>query len=115
MGFSGIKPKLGRSYDFYQRLSVNWTTFGGGSSDGYGPDMIIPFTTQGVLVLNEETNTSKIIEYSLNGKDVHGAMYPGTPTQGFVFDFRVMSIIWFRVQPGSTTPATVSLQAWATQ
>ena len=54
--FPGIGyTTLGRDFNFYQKLSVTAITYGGGSVDGYQPDMIITFPTQSVIMLNEGT------------------------------------------------------------
>ena len=110
MGYPGVTKTQGRDFNFYQVLPVNWSTFGGGASDGYGCDMIITFTTTGVMFLNEGTGT---VEYSFNGSTVHGELASGSPTAGLTFDNRVISLIWFRVKTGSNGPINVSVQAWS--
>lgn len=109
MGFPGISKKNFRDHDYFQKVSVNWTTFGGGSSDGIGPDLIITFSTSNAKFLNEGTG---VIEYSFNGNHVHGELNSANVTQALSFDNRVISTIWFRVKTGSTGPIVVSVQAW---
>src|SRR5271169_6796204 len=99
----------GRDFNFFQKVSVSATTFGGGSVDGYQPDILIKFPTQSIILLNEAS--SGTIEYSFNGFTVHGQLDGSNtlPTKMLKFDNRVVSLIWFR-----TTGATqiVSVQAW---
>lgn len=103
----------GKDWNFFQKVTVAATTFGGGSVDGYQPDMVITFTTQNVIFLNEGTG---ILEYSFNGNTVHGELDGSTNslTKMFTFTNRVVSKIWFRVKSGSTG-GTVSVQAWRGQ
>jgi hypothetical protein len=107
--FPGIGYKYGRDHNLFQKITVDWTTFGGDSVDGYQPDIIIPFTTAGILFLNEGSST---VEYSFNGRTVHGELVSGTPSAGLTFDNRVVSMIWFRVASGSTV---VRVDAWSTR
>lgn len=111
--FPGIGYKSrGRDFNFFQKLATTATTFGGGSADGYQPDMIIPFTTSGILMLNEGSGA---VEFSLNGTTVHGELDSAGASKGLSFDNRVMSLIWFRVKSGSSGPITISVQAWSVQ
>lgn len=101
------------NYNYFKKINVNWSDFGG-SGNTFGTvnaEMFIPFTTQGLLILNE---TSDKVEYSFNGVDVHGELAYGTPSQGISFDNRAVSLIWFRLKSGSAGPITVSVQAWST-
>lgn len=109
MGFPGITKKQGRDFNYFVETAVNWTTFGGGSTDGYGPDQVITFITQGVMFLNLGSGT---VEYSFNGNTVHGELNSANPSVGMVFDNRIISLIWFRVKTGSSGPITISVQAW---
>lgn len=101
------------SYNYFKKLDVNWDSFGGGGiALGYqGADMVINFTTQGAVFLNEGTG---VVEYSFNGKDVHGELDGDGATKGIIFDNRAVSSIWFRVKSGSSGPITASVQAWGT-
>lgn len=111
MGFAGIPKKTqGLDFNYFIKTAVNWSTFGGGASDGIGPDQIITFNTQAALFLNEGTG---VVEYSFNGNTVHGELDSTNVTKGLAFDNRVISLIWFRVKTGSTGPITVSVQAWS--
>ena len=110
MGYPGIKKLQGRDFNYYQEVNVNWTAFGGNSSDGYGPDLIIPFTTQGVLFLNQG---SGVVEYSFNGSTKHGELNSAGLTQSLAFDNRVISLIWFRLKNGSPGSINVAVSAWS--
>lgn len=117
MAFPGIKKKLNKNYNFYKVLSVNWTQFGAPDgytiSDGYGPDILIPFSTQGLSFINLGTTTTNAVEYSFNGIDVHGDLTPTTPSAGLVFDNRTICLIWFRLKAGSTGPVDIRIEAWS--
>jgi len=115
MGYPMIRPKQGKDFNFFEKQQITWTNFGGGAPDGYGPDMIIPFTTNGIFFLNEQIEDGRAVEYSFNGRTVHGELVTNFPTQGLVFDNRVISLIWFRLKAGSTGPVNVSVQAWSIQ
>lgn len=113
MAFPGISKHQGHDFNYFQKKVVNWTQFGaldGYTADGYGPDLIIPFSTQAAIFLNEGTG---IIEYSFNGTTVHGELDGSVSslTKMLTFNSRVISLIWFRVKAGSTS-STVSVQAW---
>lgn len=111
MGFPGIPKKTqGLDSNYFVKTAVNWSNFGGGSSDNIGPDQIITFSTQGVLLLNEGTG---VVEVSFNGNTVHCELDSTNVTKGLAFDNRVISLIWFRVKTGSTGPITVSVNAWS--
>lgn len=98
--------------NFFQKVAVNTTTFGGSSVDGYQPDLIITFTTQSVMFLNEGTGT---VEYSFNGITVHGELDSTKASASLSFDNRVVSKIWFRIKSGSSGPINVSTHAWSTR
>jgi len=101
----------GPAHDYYKKISVSNTTFGL-MTDGYKPDVLIPFSTYGLTFLNEGTTTSHIIEYSFNGFDVHGEINPTLPNKYSVFNNRVGCKIWLRVKSGSSGPITVAVEAW---
>jgi len=110
MGYAGIPKKSGKDFNFFEKQDINWTTFGGGASDGYGPDFAIPFSTHSVIFINEGTG---VLEYSFTGYAVAGELDSSTVTKGLIFDFRTVGLIWFRVKTGSTGPIRVQVQAWA--
>jgi len=114
MAIKWIKKKTGRTHDFYETATVTWSQFGAPdgytTSDGYGPDMFIPFSTVGVMFTNETSGS--VVEYSFNGTTVHGVL-DGTATSTtrvVKFDNRVVSLIWFRLKSGG--PATITATAW---
>ncbi|HEY5268629.1 MAG TPA: hypothetical protein VII94_05930 [Candidatus Saccharimonadales bacterium] len=120
--FPGIGPiKYGFSHNYFNKVAVNWTTFGGGSTDGYQPDMIInlPEPTSTVIFTNLTATSSTdgyasgtVIEYSFDGTTVHGELGSNTNNFSLTFQDRVISLIWFRVQSGSSGTLNVSVQAW---
>lgn len=106
----------GRDWNYFQKVNVSSTTFGGDSIDGYQPDLVITFTSQGAIFTNENaTASNKIVEYSFNGHTVHGELdaSSGSLTKQLVFNNRVISKIWFRVKSGSSGTIVVSVQAWS--
>ena len=103
---------IGKDHNYFQKVAVNTSTFGGGSVSGQQPDIIIPFQTYGVIFLNEGTG---VVEYSFNGNTVHGELDSTLASKGLSFDNRVISLVWFRVKSGSTGPITISIQAWSTR
>lgn len=113
--FPGIGYKTqGRDFNFFKKVAVSATTFGGGSADGYQPDMVITFPTAG-LIFNTEGSSTNTVEYSFNGQTVHGELVPGTNRATLTFNNRVESLIWFRVKSGSSGPITISVEAWGTR
>jgi hypothetical protein len=107
----------GHDFNFFQKLNVTATTFGGNSVSGKQPDMIITFSTYGVILTNIDANptgtfvASKVIEYSFNGQTVHGTIGSCPGDTVLTFENRVVSTIWFRIQSGSSS-ANISVQAW---
>lgn len=98
----------GRNNNFFQKITVTAVTFGGGSIDGYQPDIIITFPTQGILLLNEDA--ASVVQVSFNGITVDDQLDPTLPSRGVAYDNRVISKIWFRLASGSS--AIVSVRAW---
>lgn len=102
--------------NFYQLFSITATTFGGGSVSGQQPDIIIPLKTQAVILTN--LSTSGTVEVSYNGNTVHNIV-TGSSTVGInqqlIFNPRVISMIWFRLQSGTAGPCSISVAAWAQQ
>jgi hypothetical protein len=114
--YPGIGKKTqGKDFNFYTKLEISSTSFGGDSVDGYQPDTIITFPTQSVIFCNEETGSSKVVEYSFNGYTVHGELDPTLPSRTMTFDNRVISMIWFRVKSGSSGPLTIRIDSWGTR
>jgi hypothetical protein len=117
MAYPGFVKKQGRDFNFFQKIDVNWTQFGAPDGytvkDGYGCDVFIDFPTQGVSFINYGGSSANTIQYSFNGTTVHGDMVPGTSSGSLVFDNRTVSMIWFRLSPGSVGPVNLRVEAWA--
>ena len=62
------------------------------------------------MMLNE--NETGIVEYSFNGKNLHGELNPDLPTKGMTFQYRPIVRIWFRVKAGSFGPIVVRIDGW---
>jgi len=100
----------GIDWAFYQPLTITATTWGGASGSGQVPDIIIPFTTAGVILTN--LSTTGTVLYSFNGTTLHGQLigYSGLGiSQQLTFYNRVISKIWFKVVSGSVN---ISIEAW---
>ena len=95
---------LGYDRNFFQKITVSASTFGGNSTDGYQPDMIITFPTQTVTFFLESGGP---VQYSFNGQTIHGDMTSGQASATLTFENRVISKIWFK---GS---GVVRVEAWA--
>jgi hypothetical protein len=112
------KLTYGYAHNYFNKMNVTWTTFGGGAVDGYQPDMVINLLepTQTVIFTNLTTasapSSTAVIEYSFDGNTVHGELGNHINNLSLTFENRVISTIWFRIQSGSTGPITVSVQAW---
>ncbi len=65
-------PKMGPRFDYYLRFTVTSSFFGGDDGydtiDGYQPNVIIPFSTQGFMILNEDS--TNVVEISYDGTNV---------------------------------------------
>jgi hypothetical protein len=105
-----ITKTQGRDFNFFQKVNVTWSTFGGGSLDGYSPDIIITFSNLSVMMLNEAT--TGVVEFSLNGNTVHGELDASTVTKSLSFDNRPMSLIWFRLKSGTAGPVSIATTSW---
>ena len=103
---------LGRDFNFFEVVSVNTSTFGGGSVDGYQPDIVVTFPTQGFSLISYGSATTNAVEYSFNGTTVHGEMVPTTSSASLVFDVRTITTVWFRLKLGSTGPVDIRVEAW---
>lgn len=122
MAFKNFIKNKGKDFSYFNKVTVTWSQFGapdgyvnvGGRFDGYGCDVFIDFTTQGIMLLNEGTAATQVIEVSFNGTTVHAELDPTLPSRGLVFDNRVVSMIWFRIKSGSTS-STISINAWSIQ
>lgn len=108
--FPGIgKKTIGRDFNFFEKISVSATEFGGDSVDGYQPDAIITFSNAGIMLMNEGTG---VVEYSFNGNTVHGELDSTKDSASLAFDNRKISCIWLRVKSGSSGPIVIRIDAW---
>jgi len=97
----------GQSFDFYETVSTTRTTFGN-PNDGYRPDMMIPFSTYGVIIVT--TTPSVPVQISFNGFDIHEEL---STTGGIItatYSNRVISKIWFKV---ASSTGACSVRAWS--
>lgn len=101
----------GQNFNFYKRLGVSNTTFGVASSD-FREDILVPFSTQGFQILNEETAANKVVEYSFDGFNVHGEINPTMPNRLSVFQNRIACKVWFRIKSGSVANVVIAFEAW---
>jgi hypothetical protein len=99
----------GSDPNYFKSIEVSNTTFGV-STDGYKPDVFIPFVTQGFSIMSGET--TGVVEYSFNGITVHGEVDAAGASKALIFDNRVACKIWFRVKTG-TNPHTIRFEAWS--
>ncbi len=122
---SGITKLQGRDYNYFNKIAVSWTAFGGGNSGN--PDVFIPFSTDWVQLINitmdgyvpdtgsgsQFTSPVLVVEYSFNGNTVHGELGTAIHNVSKVFQDRVIGLIWFRLQSGSGPgTATISVEAF---
>jgi hypothetical protein len=106
--FPGVGyTNAGHNKNFFQKITVTATGFGSNSVDGYQPDAIITFPTQGVLILNEDA--ASVVQISFNGYSVAEELNP-VIVKGVSYDFRTISKIWLKITSGSS--AVVSIRAW---
>lgn len=112
MAYPGISKKQGRDFNYFKKVTCTWTQFGAPdgytTADGYGPDLIIPFETQGFSIMNEDTST--VIQVSYNGTTVHDEINPSI-VKILTYDNRRNSLIWFRLKDVGS--CVVSVRAWS--
>ena len=96
------KNTRGRDFNFFQRANVSNADF------HENPDMVITFSTTGLLFLNEGIG---VVEFSFNGNTVHGSLNSADPSKGISYDNRGVSTIWFRRVSGDPS-ITVRVEAW---
>lgn len=72
------------------------------------------FTSVGIALMIETDNETDVVQYSFDGKTVHGDMTPFRPSEGIVFDNRHQNRVWFRrAAPGEGV--LVRVEAWRHQ
>jgi hypothetical protein len=102
---------LGRDFNFFQKVTVTWSTFGAGSVNGVQPDLIVTMPTAGFLLFNEDSTS--IVQVSYNGTTVHDELNPALASRGIAYDNRTVSTIWFRLSSGAS--AVVAVRAWGSK
>jgi hypothetical protein len=111
-----IKKPAGRDFNFFVKKDVNWAQFGESDGytvqDGYGPDIVITFTPKGIIFNTEASSSSSVVEYSFDGKTVHGELVAKTNRETLTFYDRPCSLIWFRVKSGSSGTIRISIESW---
>jgi hypothetical protein len=115
MANAGVVKTETNDYNFFQKVDVNTSVFG----DGYGssPDLMFnqPITaiiiSKGIMLINEG---SGVVEFSFDGKIVHGELDSTKASAGLAFDNRLVSMIWLRLKIGSSGPITTSVYVWGT-
>jgi len=69
------------------------------------------FNSVGLALMVESNDPTDVVQYSFDGKTVHGDMTPMMPSEAIVFDNRSQSVVWFRrAEPGK--PVLVRIEAW---
>jgi hypothetical protein len=111
--FPGIGYSNGRNPNYFQKFLVTATGFGSNSASGNQPDGVILFANAGFYMINEDPVA--IVEVSFTGNSVDLELNPTLPSRGFVFESRVLSKFWLRLQQApvqTATQAIVSVAAW---
>jgi len=96
----------GVDYNFFVKLNITNTTFG-------GPDRAadVSMSIRGaVKTLFLTVEGGNPIEYSFNGNTLHGDLTPATSTAHLEFEKRPLNKIWFRAPTGASI---VRVEAWA--
>jgi hypothetical protein len=96
----------GNPVNFFQKVTVTNTGFGA-SATNFKPDIVIPFTTSGVVFLNEGGGT---IQLSFDGYNIHDELGTSPLLPSITYYDRVACKIWLKVASGS---ATFSVRAWS--
>lgn len=108
--FPGISFKTaGLDKNYFSKISVSTTTYGGDSVSGSQPSGIITFPTTGIQLINLGTG---VVEVSFNGQTTHCELASGTTSANLMFNHRQVSLFWLRVQAGSSGPIIVTVSGW---
>ena len=91
-------------YNFFTKINVTSTSFASHLVSWN-------FNSIGFSFLNEADARAVVVEYSFDGTTVHGDLTPLLPSEGIVFDNRMVSKVWFRLVTAGT-PALVRVEAW---
>lgn len=92
-------------FNFFERVEVSSTTF---------TNHVVSwnFVSAGIALLNENTTSGRIVEYSFDGETVHGDLNPDLPSVGIIFDNRHESRIYFRLKTAGAT-CDVRVESWS--
>lgn len=77
--------------NYFNKININSLIFNA------VPDVIFDIQNPSFSLINEGLDP---IEYSFDGINVHGDMYPGTPSAAMVFNQRGYNAIWFKLISG---------------
>jgi hypothetical protein len=92
--------------DYYKKVTVSRTTFGD-PNDGYRQDILIPFSTYGIIIVNEGPSVG--VQLSYDGFNIHEELSTAVGLSQVTYLNRVLSKIWLKVASSS---AAVSVRAW---
>lgn len=92
-------------FNFFQEVLVSTTTF---------TDAAVSwdFISAGIMLLNENTTSGRIVDYSFDGENVHGRLDPDTDARSLAFDNRHESAVYFRLKTAGAA-CVVRVEAWA--
>lgn len=94
-----------RKKNFFTKLNISNTAFVASQRAKWG------FNSVGLALLVESNDSTDVVQYSFDGKEVHGDLTPLLPSEGIVFDNRFENNVWFRrATPGD--PVVVRVEAW---
>lgn len=69
------------------------------------------FNSVGLALAVYSNDPTDIIEYSFDGKSVHGDMRPTFPSEAIIFDNRYVNKVWFRRRTAGTA-VEVRVESW---
>ena len=92
-------------FNHFSKRTVSTTTF---------TDTLVSwsFNSAGILLLNENTVGTNVIQYSFDGETLHGDLTPGTVSAAISFDNRHESKVYFRLAAGAVA-SVVRVESWA--
>ena len=94
-----------RNKNFFTKLEVTNTLFVSTQRAKWD------FNSIGLALLVESNDSNDVVQYSFDGKEVHGDLTPLLPSEGIIFDNRFENSIWFRrVFAGNAV--IVRVEAW---
>lgn len=98
-----VKKSNRKEVNFFHKVSISTTSFDIHVNWG--------FNSTGIALMVESNNPNDVVQYSFDGKTVHGDMKPTFPSEAIIFDNRVQNKIWFRRETdGDAVP--VRIEAW---